>query len=219
MARAIASLGRASISCVRRPARARCAPGTSRPQGPRPRCRSIATPSSASVRREQVVGERPLGRDALELQRDRVRLPGADPDGQVAVAPGLLEDHHVLGRQRVHAHALHHHLDHAGSHGGFYRAASHLRRLPPRPARASGVRLPGLGVLSGGGVSAAPGARRRDHARRSGRPRAALVQAAAARARQRGRRDPSWFLCRARGTCRAGPPWAARLPVVSHCST
>ena len=36
---------------------------------------------------------------------------GADPDRQVSVPLGLLEDHHVLAREHVHAHALDHHLD------------------------------------------------------------------------------------------------------------
>ncbi len=62
-------------------------------------------------RGEDVVGERPLRGQALELHRDRVRLPGADPDRQVALAVELLEDDDMLAREHVDADALHGHLD------------------------------------------------------------------------------------------------------------
>ncbi len=64
-------------------------------------------------RREQVVGEGTLGRHPLQPHRDRARLPGTDPDRQVALPPDLLEDHHVLAVEHVDANALDHHLDQA----------------------------------------------------------------------------------------------------------
>ena len=73
--------------------------------------RSTRTPSSSSVAREQVVGERPVRGQALELHRDRARLPRPDPDRQVAVALGLLEDDDVAAGQHVDPHALDDHLD------------------------------------------------------------------------------------------------------------
>ena len=48
--------------------------------------------------REQVVGQRSLRQHALEACGDGVRLPGPDPDGQVAVAVPLSEQDDVLGR-------------------------------------------------------------------------------------------------------------------------
>ena len=60
---------------------------------------------------EQVVGQRPLRRQALQAHRDRARLPRSDPDGQVALAPRLLEDDDVAAGEHVDPHALDDHLD------------------------------------------------------------------------------------------------------------
>ena len=60
---------------------------------------------------EEVVGQRPVGRQALELHRDRARLPRPDPDREVAIVVGLLEDDHVAAREHVDPDALDHHLD------------------------------------------------------------------------------------------------------------
>ena len=68
-------------------------------------------------RREQVVGQRAFGRQALEAHRDRAGLPWPDPDGQVSLALALLEDHHVAVGQHVDAHALDDHLDQSVRHG------------------------------------------------------------------------------------------------------
>ena len=80
-------------------------------------------------RREQVVGQRPLGGQALELHRDRARLPRPDPDREVAVAVGLLEDDHVAAREHVDPDALDDHLDQSVVHG----------RIIPRPAGSAGA--------------------------------------------------------------------------------
>ena len=66
---------------------------------------------------EQVVGERALGLHALELHGDRLRLPAADPDGQVALAVGFPEDDDVLRGEHVDADALHDHLAQSLGHG------------------------------------------------------------------------------------------------------
>ena len=73
--------------------------------------RSTRTPSSSSVvaNRSWVSGR--SGRQALELHRDRARLPRPDPDREVAVAVGLLEDHHVPAGEHVDPDALDDHLD------------------------------------------------------------------------------------------------------------
>ena len=60
--------------------------------------------------REEVVGHRSLGRDALEAHRDRVRLPRPDPDGQVPVVAGVAQDDDVLRGHHVDADALDDHL-------------------------------------------------------------------------------------------------------------
>ena len=70
-----------------------------------------ARPEPFERRREQVVGERPVGGEALELHRDRARLPRPDPDREVAIPLGLLEDHDVAARQHVDPDALDDHLD------------------------------------------------------------------------------------------------------------
>ena len=87
--------------------------------------RSISAPELLERRGEQVVGQRPLGGQALELHRDRARLPRPDPDRQVAVAVGLLEDHHVAAGEHVDPDALDEHLDELVVHG---------RIIPRRPA-------------------------------------------------------------------------------------
>ena len=62
--------------------------------------------------RQQVVRERSLGLDALQLHGDRLGFPAADPDGQIALVVGLAQDDHVLRRQHVDTHALDDHLTH-----------------------------------------------------------------------------------------------------------
>ncbi len=69
--------------------------------------------------REEVVGQRPLGLETLEAHRDRTGLPRADPDREVAIAGGILEDHDVAVREHVDPDALDLHLDqprHAGDY-------------------------------------------------------------------------------------------------------
>ena len=59
----------------------------------------------------EIVRHRPRRRDALHLERDRVRLEDADPDRQ-EVRLGLVaqdDDGHV--RDRIHDQRLHIHLD------------------------------------------------------------------------------------------------------------
>ena len=75
-------------------------------------------------RREQVVGQRALGGQPLELHRDGARLPRPDPDGQVAVAGLLLEDDHVAAGEHMDPDALDDHLDQPVVH----------RPIIPRPA-------------------------------------------------------------------------------------
>src|SRR5450759_1597189 len=88
-------------------------------------------PELAEGVREQVVGQRPLWRDALQPHRDRVRLPGPDPDGQVPLAVELLEDDDVLAGGHVHANALDDHLHELFRHGRI------IPRLAGRAARGS----------------------------------------------------------------------------------
>src|SRR5665811_2381057 len=75
---------------------------------------------------------------ALELHGDRARLPRADPDGKVAIAPQLAQDDDVLGREHVDSHALDGHLDQAADHGWI---------IPPRGGGAGASY--GLGVGRG----------------------------------------------------------------------
>ena len=84
-------------------------------------------------RREQVVGERAFGRQALELHRDGAGLPRTDPDREVAVAGGLLEDHHVAAGEHVDPDALDDHLDQSVVHGRI------IPRSAGSPARATGA--------------------------------------------------------------------------------
>ena len=94
--------------------------------------RSIAHAELLEGRREQVVGQRPLRGQALELHRDRARLPRPDPDRQVAVAVGLLEDDHVAAGEHVDPDALDDHLDQPVVHRPDYPTVGRGRR----PARA-----------------------------------------------------------------------------------
>ena len=55
-----------------------------------------ACPELREDRREQVVGQGPLGLHPLQPHGDRLGFPGADPDGQVALGVGLAKDDHVL---------------------------------------------------------------------------------------------------------------------------
>ena len=79
MASAIASLGRASISRV-----SPSSSSTSRREGLVGKVGDDDPPHRHAELgerpREEVVGQRPLGRDALQLHGDRVRLPWTDPD-------------------------------------------------------------------------------------------------------------------------------------------
>ena len=97
--------------------------------------RSTRTPRFSRARREEVVGQRPVGGQALELHRDRARLPRPDPDREVAIVLGLLEDHDVAAREHVDADALDHHLDESVAVARLL--AGHGRIIPRRPCRSS----------------------------------------------------------------------------------
>ena len=135
-ASASASEGRASTSTVR-PTPLEDQPGVERLLGEvgddRPGRRHAQV---LEGRGEQVVGERPLRGQALELHGDRARLPRADPDREVAVAPGLLEDHDMAVRQHVDAHALDDHLDQlvVGHAPDYPTVAGAAGRPGPRPS-------------------------------------------------------------------------------------
>ena len=97
--------------------------------------RSTRAPSASRVAREQVVGEGPLRRQALETHRDRARLPRPDPDRQVALAVGLLEDHDVAAREHVDPNALDDHLDQLVVHGADYPTAADSAGRPRSAGR------------------------------------------------------------------------------------
>ena len=121
-ARAIASLGRESISSSR--------PFTDRViEAKNVFSRSSVTDtwvhlasSSPSTSHEQVVGHRPRGAGALELHQDRGGLGMADPDRQELVAVGGLQQHDRLLADHVEADAVDDHLLHReSSEGGRFR--------------------------------------------------------------------------------------------------
>jgi len=68
-------------------------------------------------RDEQIVGQRPLGRHALQARGDGVGLLGPDPDRQIALALGFLEQDDMLTRQHVHSNALDDDFGERLSHG------------------------------------------------------------------------------------------------------
>jgi len=61
--------------------------------------------------RHQVVGDRPVGGDAGDLERDRVGLVDADPDREIALGALLLEDHNVLSGRHMDPDAVDRDLD------------------------------------------------------------------------------------------------------------
>ena len=113
--------------------------------------RSTSTLSSVEHVRQQVVRERALGGDALELHRDRLGLPAADPDGQVALALRLAEDDDVLRGKHVDADALDDHLAQPRQHRSILhpRAPGQPESRSPRSRRS---RLVGFSVADGSRV-------------------------------------------------------------------
>ncbi len=83
----------------------------------------------------EVVGQRPRGGDALQRERDRLRLGLTDPDGQVALPLALLEQHDRLIGGQFDADADQVQLDHGGlpvpTRTG--EATERHRRVPPGP--------------------------------------------------------------------------------------
>src|SRR5450755_4178897 len=75
-------------------------------------------PEVLQDRAEQVMAERPLGRDPLQSHGNGVRLPGADPDREIALALHLLEDDDVVARGHMDPDALDHDFDQLADHGG-----------------------------------------------------------------------------------------------------
>src|ERR1022692_1150486 len=63
---------------------------------------------------QEVMRDRPLRCDPGDLQRDRVRLVDADPDGEVAIRRLFLEDDDVLARRHVHPDAVDGHFHQVG---------------------------------------------------------------------------------------------------------
>src|ERR1700686_5025819 len=70
-----------------------------------------ADPEVAERRGHQVVGEGATQRVARDLGRDRLRLEGPDPDGEVPVGLLLFEDHQVLSGRHVYPNAVDGDLD------------------------------------------------------------------------------------------------------------
>ena len=105
VARPRVHLQRLAVHFAGTAARGRC-----RRRGRRRRSGGSSTPSCSSVGREEVVRHRPLRRHALQAHGDGVGLPRPDPDGQVPLANGVAQDHHVLGREHVDADAFDDHL-------------------------------------------------------------------------------------------------------------
>src|SRR6185369_7651777 len=92
-------------------------------------------------RHEQVVGQGPLGVQALELHRDGAGFPGADPDREVALTRGVLEDDDVAVGEHVDADALDHHLDEP-VHARIIPSVRGHGRASARPAPASRTTRP-----------------------------------------------------------------------------
>ena len=82
-------------------------------------------------RREEVVGQRTIRSEALELHRDRARLPWPDPDREIPIPLRLLEDDDMPARQHVDPDALDHHLDELRP--GERLLAGHGLIIPRRP--------------------------------------------------------------------------------------
>ena len=141
-ARASASDGRESTSTIRpsRSSRSRAWNVSSASAEMITRSTRTPRPSRAAANRSWVSGR--SGGQALELHRDRARLPRPDPDRQVALALGLLEDHDVAAREHVDPDALDDHLDEPvtgrllAGHGRDYPTPA----LGERPASAGRVR-------------------------------------------------------------------------------
>ena len=163
-ARAIASLGRASISLHL----AVLLEDEPRPEGlvgevarRRSAAPSRRARSSVCAKRSWVSGR--SGVDALELHGDGVGLPRPDPDGQVPVALGLLEDDDVLGREHVDADALDDHLVQAHRHRPILRLVRRQGAGVGEQPRGRGGSLPGrqVGASEGDAEGLGGGSRRR----------------------------------------------------------
>ena len=95
---------------------------------------------------EQVVRERPRRRRALELHQDRRRLGMADPDRQVPVSLGRLQEHDRLLADEIERDPVDRHLDHLSTRWRPYTEPFRLAFLAVRPAPSpiAYPRAPGL---------------------------------------------------------------------------
>jgi hypothetical protein len=64
-------------------------------------------------RLQQIMGQRALGRHFLKLNCDGIGFTGTDPDWQVTVAGGVLQNDNTILRHQAHANAVDNDFNHS----------------------------------------------------------------------------------------------------------